>query len=147
MPGLLVAERHGGLIITRGVSERGQAVLARMVAWNSLILILTSIFIGAQILAFFGLSLPVVQVGGGLIVISTGWTLLRQSDDDGAEKNAHKGCNDSDYTRRAFYPLTLPLTVGPGSISVAIAVAVGVISGLYPAWRSSRLMPSQALHI
>lgn len=31
------------------------------------------------------------------------------------------------------------------AISVAIAVAVGVLSGLYPAWRSSRLVPSQAL--
>jgi multiple antibiotic resistance protein len=110
------------LSLTRGVSERGQAVLARMVAWNSLILILTSIFLGTQILAFFGLSLPVVQVGGGLIVISTGWSLLRQSDDDGGKQNAHDGCNDSDYANRAFYPLTLPLTVGPGSISVAIAV-------------------------
>jgi multiple antibiotic resistance protein len=110
------------LSLTRGVSERGQTVLARMVAWNSLILILTSIFIGTRILAFFGLSLPVVQVAGGLIVISTGWTLLRESDDGTDDQHVHKGCKDSDYARQAFYPLTLPLTVGPGSISVAIAV-------------------------
>ncbi len=110
------------LSLTRGVSERHQAILARMVAWNSFILIVTSIFIGARILAFFGLSLPMVQVGGGLIVISTGWALLRQSDDDGDEKHGHKECDDCDYASRAFYPLTLPLTVGPGSISVAIAV-------------------------
>jgi len=30
--------------------------------------------------------------------------------------------------------------------SVGIAVIVGIFSGLYPAWRSSRLTPSQALH-
>jgi putative ABC transport system permease protein len=30
-------------------------------------------------------------------------------------------------------------------VSVAIAITVGVISGLYPAWRSSRLAPSRAL--
>src|SRR5215469_11842254 len=112
------------LSLTHGLSERGRTVLARMVAVNGLILILTSIFIGTHILAFFGISLPVVQVGGGLIVISTGWTLLRQSnDDDGAEvkKDQHE-CDESHYEREAFYPLTLPLTVGPGSISVAIAV-------------------------
>jgi multiple antibiotic resistance protein len=74
----------------------------------------------------------VVQVGGGLIVISTGWSLLRQSDDDGGKQKAHDGCNDSDYTRRAFYPLTLPLTVGPGSISVAIAVGANRVEG--PQW-------------
>src|SRR3974390_496866 len=70
------------LSLTRGLSEHGRAVLARMVAINGLILILTSILIGTRILAFFGISLPVVQVGGGLIVISTGWTLLRQPNDD-----------------------------------------------------------------
>ena len=61
------------LSLTRGLSARGRTVLARMIAVNGLILILTSIFIGTYILAFFGISLPVVQVGGGLIVISTGW--------------------------------------------------------------------------
>lgn len=111
------------LSLTRGLSGRGRMVLARMIALNGLTLILASIFIGAYILAFFGISLPVVQVGGGLVVISTGWSLLRQSnDDDGDDKNTKHECNEADYSRQAFYPLTLPLTVGPGSISVAIAV-------------------------
>src|ERR1043166_9601587 len=70
------------LSLTRGLSSRGRAIRARMIALNGLILILTSIFIGTHILAFFGISLPVVQVGGGLVVISTGWTLLRQPNDD-----------------------------------------------------------------
>jgi putative ABC transport system permease protein len=37
------------------------------------------------------------------------------------------------------------VSIGLLAISVAIAVAVGVLSGLYPAWRSSRLRPSLAL--
>jgi multiple antibiotic resistance protein len=122
------------LSLTRGVSERHQIALARMVAQNSLILIVTSIFIGARILTFFGLSLPMVQVGGGLIVISTGWALLRQSDGDGDEQHPHKGCSDCDYANRAFYPLTLPLTVGPGSISVAIAVGATRAEGSQWYW-------------
>ena len=122
------------LSLTRGLSERGRAALARMVALNGLILIVTSIFIGTHILAFFGLSLPVVQVAGGLIVISTGWTLLRQSDDDGREQDKQRVCNESDYARQAFYPLTLPLTVGPGSISVAIAVGANRSEGSEWRW-------------
>jgi multiple antibiotic resistance protein len=111
------------LSLTRGLSSHGRAVLARMIALNGLILIVASIFIGTHVLHFFGISLPVVQVGGGLIVISTGWTLLRQPDrDDSDDPAARKECNEADYSRQAFYPLTLPLTVGPGSISVAIAV-------------------------
>ncbi len=111
------------LSLTRGLSSRGRAVLARMIALNGLALILGSIFIGTHILAFFGISLPVVQVGGGLVVISTGWALLRQtSDGDADPKAAGRECDEASYARQAFYPLTLPLTVGPGSISVAITV-------------------------
>src|SRR5262249_53621202 len=117
------------LSMTRGLSERGQGIVARMVAINGLSLILASIFIGTHILAFFGISLPVVQVGGGLIVISTGWTLLRQENDDDPGQAHQLGCKESDYSRRAFYPLTLPLTVGPGSISVAIAVGANRTQG------------------
>src|SRR5690242_15956057 len=112
------------LSLTRGLSAHGRAVLARMVALNGLVLILISIFIGTHILAFFGISLPVVQVGGGLVVISTGWSLLRRSDSDSDSdgRDGQRECDESDYESQAFYPLTLPLTVGPGSISVAIAV-------------------------
>src|SRR5262249_28422364 len=109
------------LSLTRGLSGAGRATLARMIALNGLILIVTSIFIGTHILKFFGISLPVVQLGGGLIVISTGGTLLRQSDDH-SDKASQRECDETGYRRQAFYPLTLPLTVGPGSISVAIAV-------------------------
>jgi multiple antibiotic resistance protein len=122
------------LSLTQGLSEHGRTVLARMVAVNGLILILTSIFIGTHILAFFGISLPVVQVGGGLIVISTGWTLLRQSNEDRDGKDGERECQESDYARQAFYPLTLPLTVGPGSISVAIAVGANQSEGSQWRW-------------
>jgi multiple antibiotic resistance protein len=110
------------LTLTRGLSGPGRAKLARAIAVNGLVLMVVSIFIGTHILGFFGISLAVVQVGGGLVVISTGWALLRQSDDDDAAEEAKKPCNEATYMRQAFYPLTLPLTVGPGSIAVAITV-------------------------
>jgi multiple antibiotic resistance protein len=123
------------LSLTRGLSSQGRAVLARMIALNGLALILVSIFIGTHILAFFGISLPVVQVGGGLVVISTGWALLRRPDDaettgDGAQRE----CNEANYSRQAFYPLTMPLTVGPGSISVAITVGANRPEGSEWRW-------------
>jgi multiple antibiotic resistance protein len=123
------------LSLTRGLSGGGRTALARMIALNGLILILTSIFIGTYILDFFGISLPVVQVGGGLVVISTGWALLRQpNEDDSNEKGGSKECHEADYARQAFYPLTLPLTVGPGSISVAIAVGANRPDGSEWRW-------------
>ena len=123
------------LSLTHGLSSRGRTMLARMIALNGLILILTSIFVGTYILAFFGISLPVVQVGGGLVVISTGWALLRQPDDVGTgEEGARQECSEANYSRQAFYPLTLPLTVGPGSISVAITVGANRPEGSEWRW-------------
>ena len=122
------------LSLTRGLTNRGRAALARMVAVNGLMLILGSIFVGTHILAFFGISLPVVQVGGGLVVISTGWALLRHPGNEDADAAPRDCCEDT-YARQAFYPLTLPLTVGPGSISTAIAVGANRSEG--SAWRWS----------
>jgi multiple antibiotic resistance protein len=109
------------LTLTQGYSSATRALLARKVAVNGFILLLVSVLIGSHILAFFGISLPVVQVGGGMVVIATGWTLL-QKKDDSAPHEGESSASQTDLSERAFYPLTLPLTVGPGSISVAITL-------------------------
>jgi multiple antibiotic resistance protein len=99
------------LTLTRGLSGQGRVKLARAIAVNGLVLMVASIFIGTHVLGFFGISLPVVQVAGGLVVVSTGWALLRHSDDDDATQDAKRPCSEANYMRQAFYPLTLPLTV------------------------------------
>jgi multiple antibiotic resistance protein len=75
-------------------------------------------------LSFFGISPPVVQVGGGLVVVSTGWAMLTRSDPgaSGDRGQMHQAVSPEDILNKAFYPLTLPLTVGPGSISIAITL-------------------------
>jgi multiple antibiotic resistance protein len=109
------------LAMTREYSPSTRRALSLRIAMNSFFLLVGSYFIGTHILSFFGISLPVVQVGGGLIVISTGWTLLKQGNDDD-QKGVNKRIQPKDPFHNAFYPLTLPLTVGPGSISVAITL-------------------------
>ncbi len=122
------------LTLTRGLSGQGRTKLARAIAVNGLVLMVASIFIGTHVLGFFGISLPVVQVGGGLVVVSTGWALLRRSDDGDANQDAKKPCNEASYMRRAFYPLTMPLTVGPGSIAVAITLGANRTEGAEWHW-------------
>src|SRR6266404_6921393 len=109
------------LLLTQDYSRESRKLLARRVAMNSFILLIVSVVVGTHILSFFGISLPVVQVGGGLIVVSTGWAMLTRSDqvDRG---QSHQAVTQEDILRNAFYPLTLPLTVGPGSISIAITL-------------------------
>jgi len=109
--------------LTSYYSNDERKILARRIAINSFILLIASYLVGTHILAFFGISLPVVQVGGGLVLVSTGWTILKQKEESTDSRNdVHRSANLSDLFQKAFYPLTLPLTVGPGSISVAITL-------------------------
>jgi multiple antibiotic resistance protein len=107
------------LSLTRRFSRRVRHALARQVALNGFLLLLGSLFVGSHVLEFFGLTLPVVRVAGGLVVTSAGWSLLNQETDARPTTPAETaGAQEPD----AFYPLTLPLTVGPGSITVAITL-------------------------
>jgi multiple antibiotic resistance protein len=120
------------LSLTSSYSPTARHALARRISLNSFFLLIGSYLIGAHILAFFGISLPVVQVGGGLIVISTGWSMLKRRDDD--ERNEVKKTlyPPDDTFRQAFYPMTLPLTVGPGSISVALTLGANAPGNALP---------------
>jgi multiple antibiotic resistance protein len=109
------------LALTSNRTETVRRGLARRVAINGFVLLLGSLFVGSHVLTFFGITLPVLRIGGGLAVASFGWRLLR----DGVEPAARGGDEVEiveDVPVDAFYPLTMPLTVGPGSISVAIAL-------------------------
>src|SRR5438309_1227105 len=110
------------LALTRDYPTSARRILARHVATNSFVLLIASFLIGSHILEFFGISIPVVQVGGGLIVISNGWAMLKSKEETDRGPAVQKKVNMEDISRSAFYPLTLPLTVGPGSISMAITL-------------------------
>ena len=97
--------------------------LAKRVARNCALLLLASLLLGTYVLDFFDLSIPIVQVAGGLVVCSIAWSLLHEPDNPPAlHDESRRVVSSEDLRRRAFYPLTMPLTVGPGSISVAIAL-------------------------
>ena len=104
--------------LTRHCSEAERNSLALRVTFNSFFLLLGSLLAGSYVLEFFGITLPVVRVAGGLVVAATGWNLLQAPDDGDDEQAARKPVRPTE----AFYPLTMPITVGPGSIAVAITL-------------------------
>jgi multiple antibiotic resistance protein len=111
------------LALTGDYTPPERRLLSQRIAMNSFVLLVASGLIGTHILTFFGISLPIVQVGGGLIVVATGWGMLnRTDDDDDRASGVHHDVDPKDIYRHAFYPFTLPLTVGPGAISVAITL-------------------------
>jgi multiple antibiotic resistance protein len=108
------------LAMTQNYAPETRRALALGASLNSLVLMVGSYFVGAHVLNCFGVSLPVVQVGGGLIVVAMGWSVLLEKNE--SPETARRNVQCSDALHSAFYPLTLPLTVGPGSISVAVTL-------------------------
>jgi multiple antibiotic resistance protein len=109
------------LVWTKDCTEAERRSLAFQVARNGFFLLLGSLFVGSHVLEFFGITLPIVRVAGGMVVTALGWRLLHAAGESDQQLEA-------DVVRHAaarpdaFYPLTMPLTVGPGSIAVAIAL-------------------------
>lgn len=107
------------LSLTHRYSEAVQKILARKIAAYGFVILVVSLLVGSEILAALGVKLYVVQLAGGLVVATTGWSLLNQKDDDSDESEP---ATLEDALEHAFFPLTLPLTVGPGCISIAITL-------------------------
>jgi multiple antibiotic resistance protein len=109
------------LAMTSELSSEERARTATFVALYSFVLLTASILIGAYVLDFFGVSIPAVQVAGGIVVCALAWSLLNGPITPAVAAPAAPSSPDS-LRQRAFYPLTMPLTVGPGSISVAVTL-------------------------
>ncbi|WP_144107584.1 MarC family protein [Paraburkholderia sp. BCC1886] len=106
-------------------SSEERAEMARRVAINSFVILLASLSVGAYLLSFLGISIPVLRVAGGLIIAMAGWNLLQAPDDSPEAKPDAIASRHESLRAKSFYPLTLPVTVGPGAISVAVALGTG----------------------
>jgi multiple antibiotic resistance protein len=115
------------LSYTESLDDAVAAGLARRVAINSFILTAASLIVGPLALKFFGLSLPAVRVAGGLVLAAAGWGLLNQGQEDA--KHRAPAVSAAEVLGGAFYPLTLPLTIGPGSIAVMVTVGSSLLGG------------------
>jgi multiple antibiotic resistance protein len=103
--------------------------LARQVAINAWFVLLVSMLIGSYVLALFGISLPVVRIGGGLLVAATAWRMLHNPEEDDALAAAVENSTEvsqADVIQRSFFPITFPLTTGPGTIAASIALSANV---------------------
>jgi len=107
--------------MTFGYDLAVRRIMAMKVAVNGMVLLIASLFIGSYVLDFFGVSIGAVQLGGGLVVMISGWRILNQQSSV-SDRNLDAQPSSEAILSKAFYPLTMPLTVGPGSIAVAITL-------------------------
>ncbi|KVN16622.1 MULTISPECIES: MarC family protein [unclassified Burkholderia] len=107
---------------TESLTEAQRAALARKVAINAFVVLLAAFFVGTPILHFFGISLEALRIGGGLAVAVAGWQMLNEPDVPTGGDTGATPVEPRNAMARAFFPLTIPLTTGPGSIATAIAL-------------------------
>lgn len=120
------------LALTQWYPASVRKILARKIAAYGFALLAGSFLFGSVVLDFFGISVVVIQLAGGLVVAATGWNLLNQSDDSSDQKEPPTTLEDA--LQHAFYPLTLPITVGPGCISIAITLGAHLRRQTGPGW-------------
>lgn len=110
------------LALTIGTPSAIYNQLCRKIAINTFILLLVVFFIGTYLLEFFGISLHIVEVGGGAVVAFIGWRLLNQAVDTTAGNKTANAQGQKNILNSAFYPFTMPITAGPGCIAVALTI-------------------------
>jgi multiple antibiotic resistance protein len=118
---------------TRDLEPEIRSQMARWVGIYSFAIVALSLYLGAYVLEFFGVSIPVLRVAGGIIVAASGWRMLNAPDAVEQRRNETPNTRymSAPPSRLAFYPLTLPLTTGPGTISVAVSLGAGRPTGLH----------------
>lgn len=115
------------LSLTEGASLATRAALAKRIALNALMMLVIAMTLGHIVLAFFGISLAIVRVGGGMLVIASAWRLVNSPDGGTGHAAQLAEPFTSEMARaRAFYPLTFPISCGPGTIAAAITVGASL---------------------
>ena len=107
---------------TAHVSRPDRAQLAWRVGLYSLLVMLGALWAGSYVLSFFGVTIAALRLAGGSVVALNAWHLLTAPEHREARKQEEVGPTGQAVLDMAFFPLTMPFTAGPGTISVAITL-------------------------
>lgn len=103
--------------------------LARKIAISTAFFLLAMDLAGAAVLRLFGISLPVVQLAGGLVLAAMGWKLLNEPDEAEQVQTAAPLADLSALRGKVFYPFTFPVTAGPGVLVVMLTLSAHASKG------------------
>ena len=108
--------------------------LARKIAISTILFLLVVELAGTAFLAFFGISLPVVQVAGGLVLAAMGWSLLNEQEVSARRDQSEiAAASIGPLEQKIFYPFTFPVTAGPGTVVIMLTLSAHAsVAGLLP---------------
>jgi multiple antibiotic resistance protein len=106
--------------------------LARRIAINNIVFLAVIELLGSAILRFFGISMPIMQLSGGIVIAAIGWSVLNEQDaNKTARDKKENAAIDNQMSgpaleQKAFYPFTFPVTSGPGTLVVLLTISAQV---------------------
>jgi len=112
--------------------------LARKIAIATIVFLVVIEFLGSLLLSFFGISLPVLQVTGGIVIAATAWSLLFENDAGANTRKKHQEIaggsseDDDNLQGKIFYPFTFPITAGPGTLVVMLTLSARISNKSLP---------------
>jgi len=104
--------------------ERINAVMR--VTFYSFMICIVTLFIGHWILELFGLSIPIIQLAGGIMICKIGWEFLSSDEKEAPAKSNEKTEQlekIKQVENKLFYPITFPITAGAGTIAVLFTLS------------------------
>ncbi len=107
------------LEMTSAVDDRTRHRLARKIGVNTFFLLVGVLIVGGWVLNMLGISIPVIGIAGGLLLFHTAWSMLNN-----APKISHDEQEElqTKMHDKAFFPLTMPVTAGPGSMAITLTL-------------------------
>jgi len=118
------------LVLTAGVPQSLRRSYAKRIALNVIFLLIGFLIVGGSILRFFGVSLEVVRIAGGIVVFHAAWNAMNADAKKMSDLENQEATNRVDqHEDISFMPMTIPLLAGPGSIAVALGLAAEASRG------------------
>jgi multiple antibiotic resistance protein len=108
-----------------GLTKKQRLIAARKISFYSLAICVVSVTLGSWVLKLFGLSLPIVQIAGGIIIFHMGWNLLiaKNETNKGPETFTQPEDKYKEVENILFYPISFPMLSGAGTISVLLTLS------------------------
>ncbi|MGD9641456.1 MAG: MarC family protein [Elusimicrobiales bacterium] len=107
------------LDMTSALPDEDRHRLAWLIGKYTFMLLFSVLVAGGWLLKIFGISVPVIRIAGGLLLFNTAWQMLNN---EARFSQAEQEELKAKMTARAFFPMTMPVTAGPGSIAVTLTL-------------------------
>jgi len=113
------------LSLTRYHSAAERRLMSKRIAIYSFFIYWITLLAGSWIMSFFSISIPIIKVAGGLVVYFAAWNMLNSKPKITPKEQQESISNEGDIT---FFPLTMPITTGAGSLAMAMAIGASIIN-------------------